>query len=164
QTSRFLHLRDAAAAAAAAAAAVPAVGRKKRTYAAPVHGYWFWEGADTFKDALVATNNPESKVQEETQGRFHLLGDPRTNNCSLDIRDARRRDDGKYIFRVERGSMKWTYKSNSLSLHVTGKEWAPGEITGKGRGDEGRAGMGTPPSRIWGNSVSGLRGRTWTKP
>uniref|UniRef100_A0A8C4LI15 Immunoglobulin domain-containing protein n=1 Tax=Equus asinus TaxID=9793 RepID=A0A8C4LI15_EQUAS len=114
--------------------------RKKRTYAAPVHGYWFWEGADTFKDALVATNNPESKVQEETQGRFHLLGDPRTNNCSLDIRDARRRDDGKYIFRVERGSMKWTYKSNSLSLHVTGKEWAPGEITGKGRGDEGRAG------------------------
>ncbi|XP_046538093.1 myeloid cell surface antigen CD33-like [Equus quagga] len=99
--------------------------RKKRTYAAPVHGYWFWEGADTFKDALVATNNPESKVQKETQGRFHLLGDPRTNNCSLDIRDARRRDDGKYIFRVERGSMKWTYKSNSLSLHVTALTHTP---------------------------------------
>ncbi|XP_069313613.1 sialic acid-binding Ig-like lectin 8 isoform X2 [Eulemur rufifrons] len=86
----------------------------------PVHGYWFQEGADTGRDAPVATNNQTRKVQEETQGRFHLLRDLRRNNCSLSIRDATRRDQGSYFFRVERGSnVKWSYSSNMLFVHVT---------------------------------------------
>ncbi|XP_060145196.1 myeloid cell surface antigen CD33-like isoform X2 [Globicephala melas] len=91
---------------------------------APVFGYWFPEGADVKLDAPVATNNRHRKVQKETQGRFNLLGD-HGNNCSLDIRDARRRDQGSYFFRVERGTTLWSYKHNTLSLHVTALNHTP---------------------------------------
>nr|XP_020139172.1 sialic acid-binding Ig-like lectin 8 [Microcebus murinus] len=85
----------------------------------PVHGYWFREGADAFHGAPVATNNLARTAQEETQGRFLLLGDPRSNNCSLSIRDTIRRDQGSYFFRMERGRLKWSYAQNKLSVHVT---------------------------------------------
>ncbi|XP_045712190.1 sialic acid-binding Ig-like lectin 5 [Phyllostomus hastatus] len=85
----------------------------------PAHGYWFQEGANTNTDPPVATNNPNCKVRNETRGRFHLMGD-RTSNCSLHIRDAQKRDTGRYFFRIERGSyVKENYKNNMLSVHVT---------------------------------------------
>nr|XP_008508144.1 PREDICTED: sialic acid-binding Ig-like lectin 8 [Equus przewalskii] len=88
------------------------------TESTPAHGYWFWEGAKTNQDAPVATDDPDRKVQEETQGRFHLLGSPHTYNCSLDIRDARRTDNRTYFYRVERGKAKWNYQEDYLSVHV----------------------------------------------
>uniref|UniRef100_F7F292 Sialic acid binding Ig like lectin 6 n=1 Tax=Macaca mulatta TaxID=9544 RepID=F7F292_MACMU len=85
----------------------------------PVHGYWFWAGSHTDRDAPVATNNPARAVREETRDRFHLLGDPQTKNCTLSIRDARSSDAGKYFFRVETGKTKWNYNYVPLSVHVT---------------------------------------------
>uniref|UniRef100_A0A8C9QQX9 Immunoglobulin domain-containing protein n=1 Tax=Spermophilus dauricus TaxID=99837 RepID=A0A8C9QQX9_SPEDA len=99
----------------------------------PAHGYWFREG-DTMTDAPVATNNPYWKVQEETQGRFHLFGDPRTDNCSLSIRDARNTDAGSYYFRVERGRLRFNYIYDLVSVNVTGKSPGQGslrEVTGQ---------------------------------
>ncbi|PNI91982.1 SIGLEC6 isoform 4 [Pan troglodytes] len=78
------------------------------------YGYWFLEGADV----PVATNDPDEEVQEETQGRFHLLWDPRRKNCSLSIRDARRRDNAAYFFRLKYKRMKYGYTSSKLSVRV----------------------------------------------
>ncbi|XP_070258664.1 sialic acid-binding Ig-like lectin 13 [Myotis yumanensis] len=92
----------------------------------PAHGYWYRGEAGAPDKVLVATNNPSHKVQEETQGRFHLLGDPKTNNCSLDIRDARRTDEGFYTFRVERGSIaKFSYRESKLTVQVTALNHTP---------------------------------------
>uniref|UniRef100_A0A8D2E8P1 Sialic acid-binding Ig-like lectin 8 n=2 Tax=Theropithecus gelada TaxID=9565 RepID=A0A8D2E8P1_THEGE len=95
------------------------------TYSDPVHGYWFRAGDRPYQEAPVATNNPDTEVQAETQGRFQLLGDRWSNDCSLSINDARKGDEGSYFFRLERGRMKWSYKSQlnykakQLSVFVT---------------------------------------------
>ncbi|XP_033701454.1 sialic acid-binding Ig-like lectin 13 isoform X6 [Tursiops truncatus] len=92
----------------------------------PAFGYWFQERARPYQHRLVATNNPGRAVLTNTQGRFHLLGDPRTYSCSLDIRDARLGDTGTYFFRVEREPLvKYSYLENKLHLHVTG----PGSVS-----------------------------------
>ncbi|XP_036151845.1 sialic acid-binding Ig-like lectin 13 [Myotis myotis] len=92
----------------------------------PAHGYWYRGEADAPDKVLVATNNPSHKVQEETQGRFHLLGDPKTYNCSLDIRDAKRTDDAFYTFRVERGNIvRYSYRESKLTVRVTALSHTP---------------------------------------
>ncbi|XP_055267422.1 sialic acid-binding Ig-like lectin 14 [Moschus berezovskii] len=84
------------------------------------HSYWFRKPANDYRDPAVATKHPGHAVLSETQGRFLLLGDPRTKDCSLDIRDAQRRDTGVYFFRVERGpTVRYNYKWHPLSVRVT---------------------------------------------
>ncbi|XP_029425260.1 myeloid cell surface antigen CD33-like isoform X2 [Nannospalax galili] len=90
-----------------------------------VFGYWFHARAKTNLDSPVATNNPERALQKETQGRFHILGNLKNNNCSLDIRDAQRGDNGSYFFRLEKGDIKWNYCGKPVSVQVTALTHTP---------------------------------------
>uniref|UniRef100_L7N1M1 Ig-like domain-containing protein n=1 Tax=Myotis lucifugus TaxID=59463 RepID=L7N1M1_MYOLU len=89
-----------------------------------LYTYWYRDGDNTNRDAPVASNDPDKAVKTETQGRF-LLTNPRTNNCSLSIRDARRSDSGRYFLRVEMGNFQgykfhgYTYPDKMLDLQVT---------------------------------------------
>ncbi|XP_021090051.1 myeloid cell surface antigen CD33 [Mesocricetus auratus] len=89
-----------------------------------VFGYWFHAGANTDLAFPVATNNPDKTVQE-TPSRFHLLGDPRINDCSLDVRDAQRGDSGYYFFRMESDAFKWNFYTDQLILRVTALNHTP---------------------------------------
>ncbi|CAH7453751.1 sialic acid-binding Ig-like lectin 5 [Phodopus roborovskii] len=91
-----------------------------------VFGYWFQKGVTKSLNSLVATNDPKQSVQKEAQGRFHLVGGANTRDCSLDIRDAKRRDTGVYFFRVEgSGSMKYSFLKQKVSVEVTALNETP---------------------------------------
>uniref|UniRef100_U3CJJ8 Sialic acid-binding Ig-like lectin 5 n=1 Tax=Callithrix jacchus TaxID=9483 RepID=U3CJJ8_CALJA len=88
-------------------------------YPDELYVYWFRDRENIYHGVPVATNNPHRTMKQETQGRFHLLGDVRKNVCSLRIEDARMEDTGSYFFRMERGSVKYSYEENKLHLEVT---------------------------------------------
>ncbi|XP_058386022.1 sialic acid-binding Ig-like lectin 6 isoform X1 [Diceros bicornis minor] len=98
---------------------VPCKFSYPKTTLGSLHMFWFRKGEDRNHDLLVATNKPKQKLQENTQGRFFLLGDPQAHNCSLSIRDVNMGDSGTYFFRMERYFRKHSYLDKTLSLHVT---------------------------------------------
>ncbi|XP_071460869.1 myeloid cell surface antigen CD33-like isoform X1 [Marmota flaviventris] len=128
---------------------------------------WFHAGDNTDHGCPVATNNSTRRVQEETQGRFHLFGDPGTNTCSLSIRDAKRSDSGCYLFKLEKGRFKWNYYTEKVFVHVTALTHSP-DIRVPGTLESCRPSnltcsvpwaceQGTPPTFSWeGPSVSSL--------
>ncbi|KAM4825037.1 sialic acid-binding Ig-like lectin 16 [Thomomys bottae] len=90
----------------------------------PAYGYWYRKkkasNGNLELNALVATNNPDRDMAKKLKTTaFHLVGDPGTNDCSLRITGAQRRDSGHYYFRLERGSEKFTYKNHLLTVTVT---------------------------------------------
>ncbi|XP_066230382.1 sialic acid-binding Ig-like lectin 5 isoform X4 [Saccopteryx leptura] len=84
-----------------------------------LYTYWYRDGDNTGHKILVATNNEVKSVKTEFRNRF-FLADPKTNDCSLSIRDARMRDTGTYFFRVEKENCgNYSYKEKKLKLQVT---------------------------------------------
>ncbi|XP_043849885.1 sialic acid-binding Ig-like lectin 14 [Dromiciops gliroides] len=88
-------------------------------YSGAFYGYWFRRKYYLFQGSLMATNDPSQMVEEQARGRFHLLGDPMMNNCSLSITDAQFSDSGSYFFHVENGDEKYSYIWKPLYVDVT---------------------------------------------
>ncbi|XP_049757433.1 sialic acid-binding Ig-like lectin 13 isoform X1 [Elephas maximus indicus] len=136
----------------------------------PVLVYWFRQGPNNInpeRDVPVATNNPQREVKEETKGRFQLLGDPQANNCSLYITGAQKSDSGKYIFRLERGREKYSYKDALLTVKVTALTNVPDIIMGSLESGcrshvtcsvPWACDKGTPPTFSWMGAALGSQG------
>ncbi|XP_034612860.1 sialic acid-binding Ig-like lectin 12 [Trachemys scripta elegans] len=91
-----------------------------------LYGQWYKEPATVGQDPPVASSLFTARVSQETQGRFWLMGDPAHGDCSLQISDARRTDEGRYFLYIEKGMFEHIYRSNSdgtalaLTISVTG--------------------------------------------
>uniref|UniRef100_A0A8C0FZP5 Ig-like domain-containing protein n=1 Tax=Chelonoidis abingdonii TaxID=106734 RepID=A0A8C0FZP5_CHEAB len=92
-----------------------------------LYRYWYKDQANVGSDLLVASTDPSQEVSQETQGRFQLAENPAQGDCSLQISDARRTDAGKYFFRFEKGTLKYSYRSNSYPTHPTLDISVPGK-------------------------------------
>uniref|UniRef100_A0A8C7BUW1 Ig-like domain-containing protein n=1 Tax=Neovison vison TaxID=452646 RepID=A0A8C7BUW1_NEOVI len=77
---------------------------------------WFQKGADVNQDPPVATNKPNQKLHERTQGRFFIRGDLQTGNCSLDITEVHKGDSGTYFFQLGTYSYLDTMPLSILSV------------------------------------------------
>ncbi|XP_023560651.1 myeloid cell surface antigen CD33-like isoform X1 [Octodon degus] len=130
-------------------------------------GSWLRDGSDRLRYSPVATNNPQQQVPGEVQGRFRLLWDLQTRNCSLLIRDAQSRDSGSYFFQMHPENFGRNFYPNPLTVNVTALTHTP-DILIHGPLESGRPSNltcsvpwacehGTPPIFSWqGPSVSHL--------
>ncbi|EHB03797.1 Sialic acid-binding Ig-like lectin 14 [Heterocephalus glaber] len=80
---------------------------------------WFRARSHMNYDDPVATNDPDYEVQEETKGRFQLVGEVKSRDCSLNIRGARMEDEGSYAFKIDTRKIKYAYRDKKLNLQVT---------------------------------------------
>ncbi|KAB0384630.1 hypothetical protein FD755_006547 [Muntiacus reevesi] len=124
-----------------------------------IYMFWFREGADTKRDPPVATNKPEQKLHEGTQGRFSLPGEPQARNCSLSITDVNAGDSGTYFFRAETHFRKFPSLNKMFFLNVTALTHQP-HVLSPGTLEAGRPGnltcsvpwaceRATPPIFSW---------------
>ncbi|XP_025125824.3 sialic acid-binding Ig-like lectin 11 isoform X3 [Bubalus bubalis] len=100
----------------------PQLGWAKSTR---VYGAWFRKEDRLHEDVLVATDNSARGGKKKRNISFHLLGDPRANNCSLGIAEARKRDSGNYYFQLIREAAEHSYKNNQLTVNVIGSRDEP---------------------------------------
>ncbi|XP_035868780.1 sialic acid-binding Ig-like lectin 6 [Phyllostomus discolor] len=92
--------------------------------------FWFKKEVNKKHDLLVATNKPGQKVLERTQGRFFLPKDSLSNNCSLSIQNADRRDSGLYFLRIDNYfGHAHSYTDEMLFLKVTALTHTPDILT-----------------------------------
>uniref|UniRef100_A0A674JNT6 Ig-like domain-containing protein n=1 Tax=Terrapene triunguis TaxID=2587831 RepID=A0A674JNT6_9SAUR len=83
---------------------------------AQLYRYWYKDPADVGQNTPVASSDSNRGVSQETQGRFRLAENPAHGDCSLQISDAQQTDAGRYFLRVEKGKLKYSYRSSADGL------------------------------------------------
>ncbi|XP_036601426.1 myeloid cell surface antigen CD33-like [Trichosurus vulpecula] len=79
------------------------------------HGYWYHR---EFLNTPVATNDPQKAVESWAKGRFYFIGNPQMDDCSLRITGAKKRDQGVYEFRIEKGNLTYSYTNDRVFIQV----------------------------------------------
>ncbi|XP_073511421.1 myeloid cell surface antigen CD33-like [Phyllobates terribilis] len=82
-------------------------------------GYWIRKKEPLYPYYTIARNNKFSDVRKTN---FHLMGNPDTGDCTLTITDARKEDEGTYVFRIEesKGSkVRYNYIRDTVTITVT---------------------------------------------
>ena len=130
----------------------PQLGWAKSTH---VYGAWFRKEDRLHEDVLVATDNSARGGKKKRNISFHLLGDPRANNCSLGIAEARKRDSGNYYFQLIREAAEHSYKNNQLTVNVIGMEGSPGTEVREGGKDGPCPSISEGSGRQWPTVRSG---------
>ncbi|XP_066127421.1 sialic acid-binding Ig-like lectin 6 isoform X3 [Saccopteryx bilineata] len=126
QSSRYrLELQESVTVQESLCVFVPCKFSYPWTFYEPSHMFWFRNGVNTDNDLPVAAAEPEQKLQERTQGRFFLPRNPKSNNCSLTIRDVNMRDSGTYFFQIKRHFHTHFYTDKMLALQVTALTHTP---------------------------------------
>ncbi|CAM9967467.1 unnamed protein product [Rangifer tarandus platyrhynchus] len=90
-----------------------------------VYGAWFRKEDRLQEDILMATDSSTRGGKKKKNSPFHLLRDPRANNCSLGIADARKGDSGNYYFQLGGEAAEHSYKNNQLTVNVVALTWTP---------------------------------------
>ncbi|XP_029432915.1 sialic acid-binding Ig-like lectin 5 [Rhinatrema bivittatum] len=87
------------------------------TLGANPHGFWFKKGVAN-AGVLVASTDSSREVDQNTRGRFTIIGNIAMDACTLRIDDIQKEDRGTYYFRVE-GLFSKDYMSDSDSAFIT---------------------------------------------
>uniref|UniRef100_A0A674JQ49 Ig-like domain-containing protein n=1 Tax=Terrapene triunguis TaxID=2587831 RepID=A0A674JQ49_9SAUR len=96
---------------------------------AQLYRYWYKDPADVGQNTPVASSDSNRGVSQETQGRFRLAENPAHGDCSLQISDAQQTDAGRYFLRVEKGKLKYSYRSSADGTDFTLTISVPGKST-----------------------------------
>uniref|UniRef100_A0A674JK16 Ig-like domain-containing protein n=1 Tax=Terrapene triunguis TaxID=2587831 RepID=A0A674JK16_9SAUR len=121
---------------------------------AQLYRYWYKDPADVGQNTPVASSDSNRGVSQETQGRFRLAENPAHGDCSLQISDAQQTDAGRYFLRVEKGKLKYSYRSSAdgtdftLTISVVPGMLLAGEPVTVTCTAPGRC-SGTPPRVTW---------------
>ncbi|KAL8219432.1 UNVERIFIED_CONTAM: hypothetical protein K2H54_024536 [Gekko kuhli] len=89
-----------------------------------LHGYWYKIESQSYppldrSGRLVDTNDKKRAVDRSAVNRFQFMGDPDRGDCSFSINNTQWEDEGKYFFRIEQGSLKYSYVNHSNRIHTS---------------------------------------------
>ncbi|XP_053254148.1 sialic acid-binding Ig-like lectin 16 [Podarcis raffonei] len=79
-----------------------------------IHNTWY-ENAGS----VVASSYKGQSIASFARNRFQLTGNPSEGDCSFSINDVKFEDEGQYYFRIEKGTLKFSYRASFILPRVS---------------------------------------------